>query len=646
MRWKAARRASLCLCACAGLTAAAAEFVARSSERQVFAAIADHAKALTADKIIADPWRGEIRLLGLTWREAGASIHVGALRLRAAPPALFPGVPAFADAHAASAEDVTIETALASFKIRRIELSGTSLSAVELAQILDSSSGAPISERIGRISAATIAIPELISVSKFTPFDQRFVYRNIRLTDVVRGKAAAASADGASFSMSDPELGDAEGAYGHMTSKAVDLILAARIMSGRRDDPAEPETPLCQSFAIEGFHLSNAKTGFDLGAGALTGDGVRGRPWRAPWIEAMGGEQIPLERKKRVAAIYADISDSLAVDEMDASDVRLTMRTADAPANLTIGHVAITQFHGAEIDAVNIQNLAFATEMQKIGFEGLAIRQLDLASLGRASAISASSDDDAAQRPFAEFVATRLDGEIADAKAGREGFHGAFKLGRLEVRESQEKDKDSAAIKFDAALDHFTLRLDEAKNGALKDLRALGYSQLDLSSRIAIVWDEARQELAITTLAFEGADMGSVRISGLLSNVAKNLFSTNHAAAIVAALDALLKKFDVRLVNAGLFDKVIAAQAERQHKSIDEMRQTYARAAIVFLPVLLENAPAAQTIGAALIKFIANPKSLRLVAAAPDGLSLSDLTAIQTPGALLNKLSVEASANE
>ncbi len=652
MRWKAARRACFCLSAFAALFAGAADFSAQQAARRAFDAIAAHATSLKADQIAADPWARQIRILGLAWNEPGVSVRIGALRLAAAPAAFFPAAEALAEGNMARADDVTIETALATVKIRRIELSGSSVGPAELARILDFKSGASIGERVAELSASAVAIPELITISKRAPLEQKFIYRDILLTDIVKGKAAAARAEGASFSMSDPDFGDAEGAYGHMSAKSVDLVLAARIASGLRADPAEPEAALYESFAIDGFHLSNATARYDLGVAALSGRGVKARPLRMAWDEAKDADQAPLERKTRGALAYADILDSVSIDEMDASDLKFAMRGDEGALSLSIGHAAIAQLDGAKLDGLTVQNLAFANQAAKIGLEGLALRRINLGRLQDALAGSPAHGQGAAlaapggtNPPVAEdIVWTRLDADIADPKPGRDSARAAFEVARLEIRTSNETE--GAPTRIEAALDHFTHRLDQGGEGALRDLAAMGYSQLDLSSRAAIAWDEAGRELSLDTIALEGADMGKLQISGLFSNVARTLFSSNPMTASIAVLDALLKKLDLRVENTGLFEKLIARQAARQHKSVDEMRQTYARAATVYLPLLLENGPAAQAIAAAVAKFVANPKSFHLVMTARDGLGLADLTSIQAPGALLKKLAIEASANE
>jgi len=652
MHWKAVCLAGVCLSAFAVLIGGATDFIADRAARQAFDAIAAHAEALKADQIIADPWHGEIRVAGLSWDGAGVSVHVGALRLAAEPLVFSTSAAALAQAATASAADVTIKTALAIVKISRIDLAGTSLSAVELAQILDPKSAMTIGDRIAKISAASIAISELITETKFASLAQKVVYRNISLTGVVKGKAAAASAEGASFSMADPQAGDTEGAYGHMTAKAVDLVLAARIMSGTRDDPAEPKTALYDSCAVEGFHLSNATAHFDLGVKAMSGRGVKGRPLRMALVGAPENDQVSRERKKRVAQFYADVLDSIAIDEMDASDVRLVVHEDQEPVSLSIEHASMTQFSGTELGGFALQNFALTNEDAKIGITGFSLRRLNLGRLQDALAMASASDEDsapsanvgAATPAVEEMVLTKLDVDFVETQTGREGSRSVFKAARLEIRESNQKD--GAPIQMDAALEHFTRALDQDDGGAFKDLSDMGYSQLDLSSRLAMAWDEAKQELAIGTISLEGADMGAVQISGLFSNITKDILSPNREVATVAALGALLKKIDVRIENAGFFERAIAAQAERQNKSADVLRQTYARAAIAFLPALLDNGPEAKAIGSAVAKFVAQPKSLHLIVVAPEGLGLSDLTSIQAPGALLKKLDIKVTANE
>ena len=64
----------------------------------------------------------------------------------------------------------------------------------------------------------------------------------------------------------------------------------------------------------------------------------------------------------------------------------------------------------------------------------------------------------------------------------------------------------------------------------------MGYRRSDLSAKIDLAWEAARNELAIRAIAFGGAGMGKLEAKGTLGNVTKDLFSSDLALAQVAAL--------------------------------------------------------------------------------------------------------------
>ncbi|WP_026606275.1 hypothetical protein [Methylocapsa acidiphila] len=649
MRWKTVARVGACLCVAAAGAIGSVDILADRVVRAAFDRVGALGKSPTADQVSVES--GALLLRGLKWTMAGASVRIGSVRLSPDAKNSFLGGSAWAlDASGSlSLENVAIDTAFESFKIRRIDLAGASNSAGELALIFDPQSSTPFADRLAGLSAATVAIPELIASTKFASIEQTTTYRDILLKDVVRGKAAAVTVEGASFSINGAELGESEGAYGRMIAKAVDLVLAARIMAGSISDPAEAKSLLYDEAEIEGFHLSNTRAHFEIGAGAIKAAGVRGRPMRAD--RAGAAADAVQEAERSFPSFYADLFDSVAIDQLKISDLKFNA-DGDRPARVSIGEIAIKGFRDRRIEALEIENLDFASHAAKIGVEKLAFQGIGVARLQNAlgpmqgksleTAVGAVGPDSAP--PFEVLALNGLHAAVADARPGREGSRCEFAASRLEFRGAYHAD--GAPARIDALLEHLTYRLDQGGDAAPKALASMGYSELDLSSHIAMAWDEKSRDLAVETITFQGADMGSLRLSGLLSNVSRDLFTTERTTAIVAALAATVKKIDLSIENTGFFDRLLVSQAERQHKSIADMRRTYARAAGVYLPMLLENGPAAQTISAALAQFIANPKTFHMVVAAPEGLSLADLTAIQAPGALLTKLQVEATANE
>ncbi len=289
--------AGVCVVAVVSLEAAD-----RYAFHEAVAAFASRAHDLSFERIVDEPWRGDARIVGLNWRRKDVSVHIGALKF-AASPLLPPVAAAVAGTGSASVEDVTIEAGPSTYKIKRIDLAGGSLSASDLRQIFDSKQPQTLVERLARLSAATITIPELTILTRISAATQQFSYRDIALNGVVSGKAATASAAGASFTLSDPRASDAAGAYGQIGAKDVDLVLAANLLTQAPDNPDAPKRPLYQSVSIDGFHLGNAHFGVDIKS--LTAAAVKARPPRMS-LRPSPGEPVSLEASTADALRWLD----------------------------------------------------------------------------------------------------------------------------------------------------------------------------------------------------------------------------------------------------------------------------------------------------------------------------------------------------
>lgn len=649
MNWRAFLAGGGLLTLAAVSVGATHQYVARRASD----AVAAYAGGVKAEQIIVDPWRGETRILGLALQTPGLAIHVGALRLVSEAPYFWFVAPALAKTDTASAENVTIETDLATYKIKRVDLSGASLSPAELARILAPNSTTPIAERLGELSAAAIMIPELFAETKLGPMTQKILYRDIALSGVAQGKAAAATAAGASFSVSDPQRGDTEGAYGRISAKAIDLVLAARIMSETREDADQRKLPLYDDFAVDGFRLANLKTGVKLDIGAVAGRGVKGRPLSRPPL-ATATQKNRASSAQENHNEFVKILDSFAIDEMTASNVKLDFRQDEEPVSLVMSRATLSQFDGPRIGAIESKESTLKTTTTQIGLATLALRGIDLVDfldiLADAAATRANTAPGAKINDFLpsfeQMVLTKLDVGFFNPEAGqgKKSVADAFSLERLEIDAPDQKA--GSPIPIDASLDHLTSRPGDFSTAPFEYLTAMGYSRLDLSSRLGLVWTGASHELAIKAFSLEGADMGRLEISGLVGNVTDEITSANDEVAMAAAQNVILKKFELLFQNSGLIDKALTLQAKNQQKTAAETKQADAMAATILLPALFGNKPPAKAIGAALAKFVADPKSFHLIAAAPKGLGVADLEVAKTPGALFDKIDIEVSANQ
>jgi hypothetical protein len=241
---------------------------------------------------------------------------------------------------------------------------------------------------------------------------------------------------------------------------------------------------------------------------------------------------------------------------------------------------------------------------------------------------------------FERIAVVKLEGRLASSEETDGRPRHSFEVERFEIENAAPKDV--AGLKV--SLDHFTAPVDEG--GPFPTLAALGYARVDLSSRLNAVWSEGSSELAINSFSLNGADMGSLNVAARFSNVTQDLASNDERVAAAAARGVLIKRLDLRVENAGLFDKALAVQAKNENQSVDEVRQSDVVKANLLLPALLGDEPTARALGAAIAQFIAAPKTFTFQALAPDGIGIADLELVQTPGALLKKIEIKASANQ
>ncbi|MGA2636948.1 hypothetical protein [Methylocella sp.] len=620
------------------LAAVAIESADRYLFRQAAAAVAARVDGLTFAGISAEPWRGEARIDGLDWRRRGSSLHVRAVKF--APPRLFPlAGAALAGLGEASADDLTLETGLSVYRIKRIVLVGASLSSAGLLQLFDPKNTEPLAERLVALTAASIAIPEMTVETKTGTATQTFIYRDILLNGISAGKAAEANIAGISFSILDPRTGDADGAYGKVSAKDVDLVLAAKILSETRDQENEPKRELFNAIDIDGFHLGGAQGELDIRR--LTAATVTGRAPLRPWREAATAVAEPSTSGAQRSALLAAFVDAFGSDDLTATEIGLNFRKEANATRLTIGRASISLLDGPRIDGVEAQNLVFARPSGRISVESLSFRGLDLRPLTNSDRAPNLLGEDL--RPdFEQIAMTKLEGRLTPTEDADASSGSTFEVERFAIERAAPKD--AARSGLNVSLDHFTAPAGDG--GVFSTLAAMGYERLDLSSRLDVIWSEASSELAINSFSLDGADMGSLNITAQFSNVTLDLASRDERVAAAAAHSVLIKKLDLHVENAGLFDKALAVQAKNEKQSVDEARQSDILKATLLLPALLGNEAPARALGAALAKFIAAPKNFSLQALAPEGIGIADLEFVQTPGALLKKIEVTAAANQ
>jgi hypothetical protein len=93
-------------------------------------------------------------------------------------------------------------------------------------------------------------------------------------------------------------------------------------------------------------------------------------------------------------------------------------------------------------------------------------------------------------------------------------------------------------------------------------------------------------------------------------------------------------------------NRLVGNEAKRSNRTPDAVRSEWVTAAGVGVPAALGDAPAGGTLGPAVSKFIASPKTLHMTASAPNGIGAAEVMLFsQDPATFLNRTDVHARAD-
>jgi len=565
----------------------------------------------------------------------------------------------FADAVSlpVTAQDIVIETESAIYAIKTIALRGTSMTNADLAALLDPKTQLSLADRFSKLSASEVFIPELTVTAKSTPV-QKVAYQNVKFSDVQQGKAATADIEATHFSVADAREESIEGSYGTIHAQGLDLALASRVMTETREDESEPLKVLYDNFSMEGFRINViGQEPISMTIGKVTGRDVKARTFaiHPSDLQSTAGDRV------KFAALTQDLFTSIEMEDMVANDIELKSRSDGRPFYLSLAKMSMSKLGKAKIADID-----FGSLFMKVQGSGVKVDDIDFKSVdfqkSRNLPVKAPSDKtesemsggdpesgDSSQLAalvpsVSQFIVNKAAISLDEDKRAVETTKPDFLVDHFELDDGLVTD--TKPLQATVTLDHFTLDLQSVRDADLRPFIEMGYSKLDLSAKIAMAWNADTKELDIQDVSISGVDMGAVKVTGVIDNISKDFFSGDSTAMQAAALGALVKKVEIRIDNGGLFDKAMALQAKTQKQSIDTVKQSYVTAAAIGIPAMLDNRPASKIIGAALAKFVANPKTFHLIAIAADGLGAADFALVKEPAALLDALDIKATANE
>jgi hypothetical protein len=561
-----------------------------------------------------------------------------------------------------SFEGVTGTFGETSISVPKVDISGTSNTREDIAQLVDPKNERPLAARLAAINAASVSMPSLTLDVKQNAATSHTVYKDVRISGINAGIIRSTAASSVVMDATDPKGAAIRSSSGPMSISDLDTPLFAQVYFGGGDPKGELR--LAQgSFTLESIAVGIKSDGGNgaFTVGRLAMKGLRMRPSSQPLVPLMqdlagkNGNDLSPEDTKRVLSSVTEYYQSFAVDSAEASDIAI-----EGPTGSGRGTIARVAFTGAQVGKPNELRIEAIDVKGPDGYGRIGT----IAHSGWSYARTLKALREAAEQPgdlaknlnprdlvpdIGTIAIRDLEIDVPDVKARKtdpKAPNVHLGLKGFEFSASEPLAGVPTALRVSA--DRLTLPLPAGeKSEGLKDLVAMGYKELDVSSTLDARWSDASGELSLNQVSLQSVNMGQVSLRGTVGNVPKDVFTGDSTTAQIALLGATIKQASLTLENKGLFERVLETQAKAARKTPEQLRKEFAAAAQIGIPAMLGGSASAKQIAQAVAKFVAKPNRLTLSAKSrdPGGIGLADFGASGgDPRAILDALNVTATA--
>ena len=516
------------------------------------------------------------------------------------------------------------------FSIPRLTVEGGTLTGAELAWLADPKDKTPLDERLARVTAKRIVIPEIRGESKAGERSTRVVYRDVVLEDIANGRVGALRA--ASLEQSAKGAGGAvEARYAKLSAKGVDPRQLAHVLAFARESDKEEAKTIEEEAAVESVSLAFPDAGIEIHAGPVTALGLRARALAEP---PLAGAPDAAATPDQGAMLALTALRAMELDAFGARDVVVTGRGApgEKPYAVKFGRLALDKIAGGKAREASIEDFTLdSADGGHVALRRLALRGLDFnALLAPGEARTWRLDRAEGEGVVADLPDAGADGRVK------------FEIGALGADFANYRE--GVATKFAIRLDR--LKADLAARGespAAHFFMALGYRDIALSGELAGVWREEARAFEIERAHVDAKDMGVVTLQATFDNVGASVFSQSPIVSRAAMLTATVTRVEATVEGGGLIERLLAEEAKTSGGDVAKLRADYARDAGAAINASLDGGEKARRIGEAVTKFLNHPTRLRIKLTSPKGVGAMDL-GLKRPGEILNELEVEAEA--
>ncbi len=519
-------------------------------------------------------------------------------------------------------------------------------------------------DALATLNAKSLTIPEIkISYPSYVEGagPSTVTYRDITLTDVTNGVAAAAHIGGADFSGAE----SVTGTFGEMSVGRFDLA-ALLGFYGLTTAPAAG-TEMKEVYTDFKFSGGSLKAGDVFNCTFGTGElgGFSARPLQHNFAEVnnlvmeaeaaqKAGTEVAPETVDKLVRFYADMFTAFSSTPMTFTGFDCSGKDEKGnPLTVASGPITIGGFEPAIYPAISLDDFDMTVENDGfLKFGNFTWKKMDFTAAVAAIEAAAKLDEAYFTANWRKLVPA-LDGmsladlsiDVPDPEA--EGKRITGTLGAFDATLGNYVNGIPADIAL--SLSNFILPITaEMTDLPVADLLARGVDQLDISLGTKLAWDQASSTIMVDDVLIDMGALGRVNLSGTFGNATEALFGDNTDQATLAAMMLTLRDVTIEVEDRGMGSLAFAAGAKEAGQSEASFRTAVAGMAQGMTLAFLGNTTEALTAAQQLGTFLNGASHLKLTITSKDeaGIGLADLAAAETnPAALAGKLNVVAEAS-
>lgn len=634
------------------------------AERDITARLAaagiDHSGAVHVDAL-----SGQVAVDGL---RAGP-LHIGKVSWQAGNGG-FIGAALAQSASSYKVENLAYEFKNVKISVPSITVDGASVGKDEWIKLFTFDAGLPA--RLKGLNVTAVSVPSIEVKGEIDPGNKfSYVLRDISANEIASGKAKRIVMGAGSFT-SDSSGMKQDGTIKRSEIGGLDMAQIAHVIYSVAK-PDEKSLPIYESQTMEGMvSTATGAVAMDMEFGKVTAGAMRMRPLKGKSMAdvvqtflAKAATKTPEQSKKEADLLVAkellsplaDLMESVEDDGTSGETLKFTVGEKGKPVAL----VSIGKYSGSYgsptvpsgflFSDIAVKSDDVTAKLAQIGVSGFSYVPMlrGMAEVLEQGGEINKADPRKFMPRFGSFTVKGLELDAPDPKSPK-----GVKPERIKVKLGQfgyAAKNEIKGIPTDLSIGIENLAINLPENpteDGLKTLKALGYSNVDVSTKVALRWDEAKKEIAIPELSVSGVQMGAVKLSGTLGNIGRELFEADMAMAQVALLGTTAKALSLKIDNTGLAEKLLAMQARQQGRKPDDLRKELGSMAALGIPAILGPSDESKAISGAVSKFLTKPKTIAidLTAKNAGGIGIPDMATMGDPQAALKLVNVKASASD